>query len=89
MFSRQRRSAREVAAWSKTMLRRALGHVLLYCIDNIGTTEVLTATGTALVSYGLYQVYAPAAYIVAGAIVLWTALPQRPMFVYRPPAAKR
>ena len=89
MFSRQRRWVSARVDRAKTILLRGLAHVLLYCIDNIGATEVLTAVGTGLVSYGIYQVYAPAAYVIAGAIVLWTVLPQRPSFVYRPPDAKK
>jgi hypothetical protein len=44
----------------------------------VGLEDVIFSTGLLSLSIGVYQVYAPAAPIVAGIIIMWAALPPAP-----------
>jgi hypothetical protein len=54
-----------------------------------GVDEILLTIALALIGVGMRMVWAPGAYLVPGAVLLWIALPQRAPFVARAEKARR
>ena len=50
----------------------------------VGAEELLLLVGLVLVSFGLWSVWKPGAFLVPGAVLVWIALPSRSPFVARP-----
>jgi hypothetical protein len=49
----------------------------------IGLDEALLLVAVGLIGYGLWDVWRPGAYLVAGVVLLWIVLPARVPFVVR------
>jgi hypothetical protein len=52
----------------------------------VGVEEVAIYLALGLMAAGCWQVWAPGACLVPGAVMLWMYLPQRQPFITRPPA---
>jgi hypothetical protein len=58
----------------------------------VDAQDVALVAGVALLAYGARQVYAPAGWLTAGAVLIWLTLPTRPfpiIFVRRGDAKKQ
>lgn len=55
-------------------------------VSVIGIEEVAIYTALALIAWGCWFVWKPAAGIVPGAVMLWLYLPTRKPFIERPPS---
>ena len=57
--------------------------VLTALASEVGRDEVMLLLALGLVALGLWQMWAPAACLLPGLILLWMFLPARPAFVVR------
>lgn len=57
---------------------RALRRAAAAAHARVGLDDVLFGSGLVSLSLGVYQIYAPAAPIVAGAVLMWVSLPPAP-----------
>lgn len=70
-------------------LVRGVMFVLLYLLEHVGLQEVLTVTGTAMITVGLWGISHAIALVVCGTILLWYALPARPPLISRPESLRK
>lgn len=55
----------------------------------VDAADIWIAIALGLISYGCWDLYRPAAFIVPGVALLWIALPPRPPFFDRTEPAKK
>lgn len=63
---------------------RALSTAWKFIAGQVGRDELAIAAGLALLAVGLWGVWRPGSYLAPGLVILWMALPSRPVFVTRP-----
>jgi hypothetical protein len=47
----------------------------------VDRSDVLTSLGVIVIAIGLWDVYRPAAFVVAGLVLVWCGLPPRPPLI--------
>lgn len=71
----RQRWKRTVAWWKKTTDRRRKAYRTLKIVGLKGLTLAISVLGATLISFGVYQAYAPAGYVVGGFmcwLILWS-----------------